>query len=80
LVPFGYFDVFLTAVLPLCNKVPAELNSTFLLHPTLSHTQYLLCRQEQYLVDSNRGSTNFQSPQVAGSIVIDVLNGILKLK
>jgi hypothetical protein len=28
---------FLTAVLSLCNKVPVELNSTFLHHHTFSH-------------------------------------------
>jgi hypothetical protein len=55
---------FLTAVLSLCNKVPAELNSTFLHHPTFSHT-ILLWRQQQYFVDPNKGSTNSQSPQAA---------------
>lgn len=70
-------SVFLTAVLPLCNKVPAELNSTFLLHPTLFHTQYCCGGSNNILLIPYLGQQISSLHKLPGSIVIYVLNGTL---
>jgi len=68
---------FLSAVLLLCNKVPAELNSTFLFHSTLFHTQHCCGGSNNTLLNQIGGQQIPSLHKLPGSIVIDVLNGIL---